>query len=300
MIETTSATTLANKKWSPSLPIAGNGVEQLIGLSFLEYRAHPAIAQSDLKLAYSDPQLFSELSCGQWSKPQPTKSMLFGIDMERFLRNGPGDVVIVPREVLSKSGQRRGKKWDEFKSAHEFRTLLKEEEYDESVKPFVRAYENTVRHTSASYLLHSSVEERCWSRQYSWQEAGLHMKGELDLILPQQRIIVDIKTTIDERPAEFAKSIVNWRYDVQAVQYLTAMEQLTGDEWTYYWLCIRNKMPYSVSVIECDDEWRRLGKDYRDLYIENITRRTEENDWLADDQPQVCEIPRWERGPYGQ
>ena len=287
-----------DRNWKPSLPTVNNGVEELIGLSFAEYRAHPAIAQSDLKLAYSDPQLYYETSSGLWSKPPPTKSMEIGIEAERRLRNGMGAVTVIPTDVLSANGRRSGKKWEEFAAAHDGETLIKESEYRDRVLPFESMIANAKSHASAAFLLYcESVDERLWSRKYTWMEDDIQMKCEIDLMLPKQKIMVDIKTTKDERPAEFARSICNFRYDVQAAQYLSAIEMMTDDQWSYYWLCIRNSPPYSVSVIECDDEWRELGAAYRRSYIDNFKKRSRTGEWRSSDDPQICDIPRFERGP---
>ena len=280
------------------LPQSANGVNELTGLSFDEYRAHPGIAQSDLKSAWQDPQLYHQRLIGEIKKNPPTDSMKFGIEMERFLRNGHGAFKIIPSDVLSDSGRRQGSKWKEFKAANEGVLLLKEDEFEEKMRPFVAAHANTTHSESANWLLHTPMS-RMWSTAYEWEhESGLHMKGELDLILPDHNIVVDIKTTRNERAESFAKSIVDFRYDVQAVQYLDAIERLTGEDWQYYWLCIRNSEPYSITVIECDSEWIELGQSYREVFIDNYLRRRRESDWYADDTP-PCYIPAWERGPNG-
>lgn len=264
---------------------------ELVGLSFQEYRDYPAIAQSDLKLAYHDPQLYHEQKKGIWPKPPPTNSMQFGVTTETFLRNGPEPVRIW------EGSDKRTKGWQEFKKENKgVGKLVSRPEYDETIKIQTAIMDNVSMHTTADYLLRSDKTRR-WSTRWTWNMHDIDMKCECDVIMPDDKFIIDIKTTHDETPEEFGKSIVRWGYDVQAAQYLEPFEQ--QEPWDYYWVAIRNSPPYSVAVYEYDEAWRARGNEWRDKYIEAFKERLDSKKefWRrSNGQVEFCPIPRWAKG----
>lgn len=85
-------------------------------------------------------------------------------------------------------------------------------------------------------------------------------------------IIVDVKTTEDGSPEGFAKSLVNWRYYVQAPYYLDGLsecitqagETAIPKPHTFVFLVVEKKPPYAVSVYVLDNESFELGRvEYR-------------------------------------
>lgn len=74
-------------------------------------------------------------------------------------------------------------------------------------------------------------------------------------------LLVDLKTTEDASPEGFAKSIANWRYDVQDAYYQDGVKLATGrTPRGFVFIAVEKKPPYAVAVYRLDDESRDLGR----------------------------------------
>lgn len=77
--------------------------------------------------------------------------------------------------------------------------------------------------------------------------------------------IVDLKTTEDASPDQFARSAYNYKYDVQAPFYLDGFEYATGVRpEAFVFIAVEKEAPYNVAVYFAPDEMLELGrKKYR-------------------------------------
>ena len=81
--------------------------------------------------------------------------------------------------------------------------------------------------------------------------SGIWMKGRPDIVDFERRIVTDLKTAKDVRPAGFAKAISDYDYHWQAYLYLTMLEQLTGTTgWTAKYITVRNEPVHSVEIYD--------------------------------------------------
>lgn len=108
---------------------------------------------------------------------------------------------------------------------------------------------------------------------YYWNDPAT---GELCRIRPDwlrsDDIIVDLKTTDDASPDGFAKSVANWRYDVQDAFYCDGFRAVTGRKARFVFIAVEKKPPYAVAVYTLDAESKEIGRaQYRadlDLYAQ--------------------------------
>jgi hypothetical protein len=107
-----------------------------------------------------------------------------------------------------------------------------------------------------------------------WVDGALKPKARIDLVIPEHRIVLDIKTTDDADPWEFLRSARSYGYDYQEAQYrMAAAAQFGGgdaDEWSFAFILAGKHRPYHWSWVELDgedvlrahrqiqDDWRRL------------------------------------------
>jgi len=91
-----------------------------------------------------------------------------------------------------------------------------------------------------------------------WERGALRPKAKLDLVIPEHRVILDIKTTDDADPDEFRRSVYGYGYDFQEAQYRMAAAAKFGDgdadEWDFAFLLAGKKRPYHWSWVQLDDE----------------------------------------------
>lgn len=108
-------------------------------------------------------------------------------------------------------------------------------------------------------------------------------------------VIVDLKTTEDASPEGFAKSMANYRYDVQAAYYLDGVQQATGKRpKAFVFIAVEKKTPYGVGVYVLDSDSLELGRaQYQhDLRIYAECVRTGE--WPGyGDKIQTISLPAW-------
>lgn len=108
-------------------------------------------------------------------------------------------------------------------------------------------------------------------------------------------LLVDLKTTDDASPEGFAKSIANWRYDVQDPMYQDGVQLATGRKPRgFVFIAVEKKYPHAVGVYVLDDESRELG---RAQYRADLARYAEcqANDtWPGyGDKIQSISVPAW-------
>lgn len=108
-------------------------------------------------------------------------------------------------------------------------------------------------------------------------------------------VLVDLKSTEDASPEGFAKSIANWRYDVQAPYYLDGVQIATGRKPRgFVFVAVEKKAPYAVGVYVLDAESLELGRaQYQhDLKIYAECQRS--GQWPGyGDKIQVINLPAW-------
>ncbi|QMP19197.1 exodeoxyribonuclease I [Pseudomonas phage Persinger] len=108
-------------------------------------------------------------------------------------------------------------------------------------------------------------------------------------------LLVDLKTTDDASLEGFARSIANWRYDVQAPFYLDGVRIATGRKPRgFVFIAVEKKPPYAVGVYVLDAESLELG---RAQYIADLKRYAEcerTNTWPGyGDKIQTISVPAW-------
>lgn len=195
-------------------------------------------------------------------------------------------------------------------------TVLKQEEWDQ-----VHAMRDAVMaHPAARALLTGA--QGVAERSVYWRDPST---GELCRCRPDwwriDGIVVDLKSTDDASPEEFARSILNWRYHVQHPYYLDGIEharvqaeqakeaaRARADEWPepaqgtapiwpakhFTFVAVEKKPPYAVAVYVLDPTSVEVGRiEYRrDLDLYGDCQRS--GTWPGyGDKLQPISLPRW-------
>lgn len=79
-------------------------------------------------------------------------------------------------------------------------------------------------------------------------QTGLLIKCRPDFLSPEHKVIVDVKTTKNASPEDFAKSCGQFRYDVQAAMYTDMVTREFGGEWKFVFIAVENQPPFNVGV----------------------------------------------------
>lgn len=156
--------------------------------------------------------------------------------------------------------------------------------------------ESVMAHPAASRLL-TSVPGKAEISFY-WNDAKT---GEVCRMRPDwlrdDDLIVDLKTCEDASLDGFAKSVANWRYDVQDAFYSDGFEAVTGRKPKgFVFIAVEKKPPYAVGVYVLDAETKEIG---RAQYREDLDKYAEckANDvWPGyGDTIQKLNMPGWHK-----
>lgn len=131
-------------------------------------------------------------------------------------------------------------------------------------------------------------------------ETGVKIKVRPDWLT--ENWIVDLKSARDASPVDFVKSVVNYRYHVQAAFYLDFIRQeVDPDIKGFAFIVVQNSAPWSVGVYTLDEDALELGRQtYRqdlDLYAICLQDDHWPNlgwDWTKERyQVQTLSLPGW-------
>lgn len=244
-----------------------------------EYHAHPAVSKSVLdKMARSPLHARAYLD---GMRDEPTPAMLFGTALHAAVL----EPVAFANEYAVFDGDRRTRAG---KDAYEAilssgATVISRGDYDA-----IRAMALSIRqHPVAGKLFAEGVAEH----SVFWDDAdtGLACKCRPDWWTPSSALIVDLKTTEDASPEAFARSVMNYRYHVQAAHYMTGAQAER-----FLFVAVEKKAPYAVAVYELDEDALNLGHTLRERDLHTYSLCQASRVWPGySTEVETLSLPEW-------
>ena len=97
---------------------------------------------------------------------------------------------------------------------------------------------------------------------------GVSCKAKLDLLLPKNKMIIDIKTTVDSlTDSSLTRHIYKWDFPIQAAFYLDLMKQETGEDYIFAFVLVNSTAPYDCRVMLVSD---KMTPDFLNVGREKI------------------------------
>lgn len=189
-----------------------------------------------------------------------TGPMRKGSALHRYLLGDKSGVVLYP-------GRRAGKKWDEFKAAHEGTDILIQSEFRD-VEGMRKSIE---RHPRAMALLDGVREERI-----EWEMAGRACAGTPDVVHLRTggKVLVELKTSVSAAPDLFKWQAKRMAYHAQLAWYAHALESTLvyapGPVTEQYIVAVESAPPYPVTVIRVTDALRKKGERQWRAWFEQL------------------------------
>jgi hypothetical protein len=150
-----------------------------------------------------------------------------------------------------------------------------------------------IDHPAANFLL-SQDGPREVSALWTDKEHPLQCKARPDLTIERLRALVDVKTTSDASPSEFARSAANFGYHAQAAWYLRGMNALDIDVHRFIFICVESKAPYAVAVYRLDDEAIEKGRELMRAAMPVLASAYESGNWHGySDEIEDLNLPSW-------
>jgi exodeoxyribonuclease VIII len=127
---------------------------------------------------------------------------------------------------------------------------------------------------------------------------GVYCKARPDWVHPLadgRVILLDLKTTADESPAGFGKSVANFGYHRQAAHYSDGFAIATGREVAaFVFAAVSAAPPFLAVPYMLDDSAKAAGKQQRDELLARYAACLEADDWPAyGSGVQVLSLPAW-------
>jgi hypothetical protein len=260
-----------------------------------DYHAHAAISKSHLdQVARSPLHYFARYLDPNRIVPEPTPAMAIGSAVHTHvleLDQWDARYVSAPDGIdrRTKAGKAE---WEAFTAAATGRTVLPKADAD----LVMRMAHSVFTHPAAAMLLALPGKAET---THMWTDAatGLQCKCRPDWLTDDGRLLVDLKTTEDASPRGFSRSIVQWRYFLQASWYLDGIEQATGTRpEQFLFLCVEKKAPYAVAVYAADAEMIAAGAQTAARDLDVLATCKAANAWPGySDQIEPISLPPWMR-----
>lgn len=232
-----------------------------------EYHAHPATGSSDLKIILRSP---AHYKYEKQNKSEPTPAMRFGTLAHAALLEPKIFAEAVEIPIFEGTGSRKAK--EEWFRNHHGKMVLKADEMD-TIRGMLVA---TSKNKTARALLAGGAAEEAFFDQC--QETGVVRKAKPDFI--RDNIIVDIKTTVDADPSEFAKQIAKLKYHLSAAYYLDVVGSVLGTKLEKFVIvAIEKEPPYGVSVHLLDEGTIDAGRHLYRKALKILKECKDKNEW---------------------
>lgn len=228
-------------------------------MTLKEYLEHKAYSRSHLLLMERCPKYFYYHTHTNPDDTEPTKALSIGsalhylvLEPELFADN----VAVLPSDLKKPSiTQINAKKpseetllqiqdWNAFVRESAGKIVISESEL-ESVSLMAEAItsdEDVLQYIRATGKSEHTLLYEC---------DGIPLKVRIDRICEDDGFCIDIKTCADASPSAFARSVINYGYDMQAHMIMQACRFHGLPVKTFYFICVEKEVPHCVAVYRC-------------------------------------------------
>lgn len=191
--------------------------------------------------------------------------------------------------AIWEGGRRQGKEWDEFKAQHDGKTIFKADEIDEAT---AMADAVRLRPLVAPYLEGGQFEQPLmWTDEVT----GLRCKARPDWILPDQRILLDLKTTVSIEGRRFGNAAARYGYHCQLAHYANGVERALG--WRpeqIKLVAVEKTAPYDVGIFNLVDADLYAGQAEVAELLEKLRAHRAADLWPGRYvEEQALQLPAW-------
>lgn len=238
------------------------------------------LSKSLLDLVHKSPAHY--ISYLEGEKQEPTAAMIFGSLVHGVLFD-QNNYAVLP-EGLDRRTKEGKAVYDMFMLANKGTELIVTQDQYEHALSIKNAVHN---HEKASLLLQQGQAEMSIFGKIENFDA----KCRVDFLNTKHNVIVDLKTTNSAAPDEFAKSVWNYRYHVQAAFYL----DLTKAE-RFFFIAVDKEKPFNVELYELEPEAIERGRQEYKKDIQTLQKCLDTGNWhgyTEDKKIHIISLPTW-------
>jgi hypothetical protein len=258
------------------------------GLTNEAYHHLKAVSPSQIKVLGRSPlHYFDQFLAEDREKREATPAMLMGTALHTAVLEPElwDSTIAVPPQSFDRRSKAGRELAAEFERESAGKVVLSPDDADQ-----VRRMADAVRkHPAARFLLELPGRREA---SYTWTDpaTGLECKTRPDWHSEDGRIVVDVKTTRDASRAEFAKSIANLDYHVQAAWNQDAI----GAE-QFITIAVENVRPYAVAVYPASGGMIAAGQRRIEAAMTLLAECWKSSQWpgYGDLVQEPIDLPRW-------
>ena len=251
-----------------------------------QYHAGPGVSKSQLdQFAKSPAHYLASLSTQRKETPAMRIGTLFhGLVLE------PERVKIAVAPVCDKRTKDGKATWEAFCAENAGAEIVTADEGE-----MLNGMVASVRAHPAANALLSGPGIAEGSAYWDDEQSGELCRCRPDFYRQDLGIIVDLKSTRDASPKEFARSIANYRYHMQSAFYQDGVESSTGDFIKgFVFVACESTAPYAVAVYQLDMQGVEAGRiEYRRLLLDLADCKASGKFPAYSDRIETISLPAW-------
>lgn len=250
---------------------------QILTMPAAAYRKAAGVAKSDLDLISRSPAHF------RYGEREETDAMRIGTIIHQAVFDQESLNYAVKPEGMS-FATKEGKMW---KLEHEGTPIITQKESDMigGILMSIR------RHPKGSKLITGGLSEQSL---FATDSQGTLRKARTDFLPEKTPVIVDLKTCEDARPNKFSRSLLDYRYHVQAAYYLDLCKLIGEDRRAFILIAAEKTPPYAVMVYQVQDEDVEFGRMLYQRDLQLYRNCMESGTWPAySDEIELIGIPEY-------
>ena len=237
-------------------------------------------SSSTLKLFLKDPrEYYKKYVLGEERDDMYKSAYDFGSYMHSLILE-PHKTVL--EFAVFEGATRRGKAYEEFKSANEGKTIITASQAQQAID-LLHLYND---HVDTKGLIEHGVAEQTLCVELE----GMPIKVRADYI--KEGMIVDLKTTSD--PVDrfsAAKTIIRFDYDLSAALYVDAFKEHTGKDHSFVFAFL-NKQNGDVGILKASEGLLENGRKKYKTAIKRLAEAEKTGIYFKEGIQEV-ELPSW-------
>lgn len=257
-------------------------------LSNADYHSHPAISKSKLDLARKSGRHLYDALYG----PPRDSTAAFDFGTVLHATALPGECVDSIAVRMPEGMKKTTKEGKAFVAEHADKIILNATD----AYCIDQMMASMLEHPVSAALVKGELAGKSELSFFATEpETGLEVKCRPDFMLDDGSLIIDLKTTTDASPKGFQKSLVSFRYYVQAAWYLDVVEMSTGKRPDgFLFVAVEKQRPFSTGVYVADEEMIKIGREHAMEDLRKIAKwKAEDNYPGYSDRAEMISLPKW-------
>lgn len=185
------------------------------------------------------------------------------------------------RYIVAEKHDKRTKEGKAAAEAYELKANGREIINSDEMLTAYECAKSIMAHGEIATLLSTLPSDAMTEERIDFEMFGVQCKCKPDLLIPSKGLILDIKTTQDASPVEFARSVAKFGYARQCAFYSEAARQKYGCDFRFILCVASTSKPYEKACYELSGQSVDTGMSEISVLLSDYQRRKESNDWEA-------------------